>query len=201
MDIKTESTGETTFGGRLATLRDKMNLTQRELAKRVRVSQATISRLESLPEPPPDILLLSKLARNLDTGLQDLAPGIELRQLGSDPEQDEEAFFTFCPNPLCRRNKYDLVNGEPMVYWNSWEGFPVNQYSEINYCGRCGTELVKECPNCQKRLGRKWAPYCVRCGERVSDRPNDKDWEQIRAALQEKASEPAPDSSGEEIPF
>lgn len=201
MDQEDEYTDPGHFGERLAKLREHAGITQRDLAKKVRVSQATISRLESSAEPPSDILLLSRLARELDTTFSELAPGIELRSGTHEIEREGEFFFSFCPNPFCQRNKRDMLNGAHVMYWTSYDGFPCSEFNEVNYCESCGTELVKECPNCQKRLGKKWTRFCTRCGKRIIERPTDEEWVTIKKLVKPAKPEDPPASAGDEIPF
>jgi hypothetical protein len=152
-------------------------------------------------DPPDDVLLLSRLARQLDTTFTELAAGLELRPTVPDQGDESEYFFVVCPNPLCPKNKREQRNGASYVSWTSYDGFPFFEFSEINYCGSCGTELIKECPSCRRRLGKKQTRYCTKCGQQLIKSPTDEQWEEIRKMLQSQKPEVAPSNSREEIPF
>ena len=62
------------FGSRLLELRKELKLSQAELAEEAGVSQATISRLEGLDQPPSDVRLLTKIAKAVKCPLSDFMP-------------------------------------------------------------------------------------------------------------------------------
>lgn len=35
---------------------------------------------------------------------------------------------------------------------------------EYEYCGECGTRLIKRCPRCDKDFAAKDIKYCTNCG-------------------------------------
>ena len=60
------------FGGRLRTLREQRSLTQKELAKKARLSQGYMIRLETGPKANPSLDVLSRLAKALKVPAADL---------------------------------------------------------------------------------------------------------------------------------
>ena len=166
------------FGPRLAALRKNCDLSQSSLAEAVGVSQATISRLEASPETPSDIRLLSRVATALDTTILEVLEGCDLPEsliMGATG-----AFYAFCPNPICGSNEHGRSrDGGFFIRWRSGSSYEAEQFDEVNYCGLCGTELVKECPSCKKRLKNRADRYCVACGSPLSDRPTDEDYAEM----------------------
>lgn len=163
----------------LAAIRKEVDLSQAELAKEVGVSQATISRLEK-GEYEPDLRLWSKLARALKMDVRELAPEDLFTEI-TDLERDY--FFAFCPNPFCERNESELKNGIPIVRWRSSARYPMARFSEVNFCSRCGTELVKDCPGCSRPIEDSDARFCISCGTRITNRPTDEEWAAIRGSF------------------
>jgi len=164
------------FSAKLQELRRTSGLTQVELAKRVGVSQGTISRLES-SDGTPDIRLVARVAKAFNEPLANLIPeSIREAILNS---QHGDQFFAFCGNPFCKENNLDLRGREPMLYWKSGSSYPVEQFDEVNFCTRCGKELVKECPSCKRRLDRAGIMFCITCGTQISPRPTAEDMKEI----------------------
>jgi transcriptional regulator with XRE-family HTH domain len=60
------------FGVRLRTLREQRSLTQKELAKKARLSQGYIIRLETGTKANPSLDVLSRLAKALKVPAADL---------------------------------------------------------------------------------------------------------------------------------
>jgi transcriptional regulator with XRE-family HTH domain len=162
----------------IARWRKRKNLGQEELAAAAGVSQATISRVEK-QEQTANIKTLAKIARALGVGLSELVPAESLNSDGDDAD----SFYAFCENPLCARNKLKLENGNPSVFWESWQQYRNAAWSEANFCRTCGTELMKECRSCNKRFLEKGGRFCTRCGTENTTRPSEKEWEAIRARL------------------
>lgn len=179
------------IGKTIADLRKQKEMSQAALAKEIGVSQATISRLEALEDEVGDIRLLSKVARALGERLDTFLPEDVLR--GGD------VFVAFCPNPHCESNKLEMdEDGNPSLTWESWNKYPSDQFNEYNYCPDCGTELVKECPNCKRRFETMKPRYCFTCGEEICKRPTEKQWDDIRLAMTKTRER---GSSGDDIPF
>jgi transcriptional regulator with XRE-family HTH domain len=179
------------IGQILVKLRKGKQLSQEELAAASGVSQATISRLEK-QEQTASIKTLAKLARALEVGLLELAP----RETLDNGEVADDTFSAFCDNPFCSRNKLLLAPDKTCrVQWDSWQQYRSDAWSEANFCRSCGSELVKECPGCAKRLLDKGGRYCTRCGTKLTARPTQDEWKQITAQL--KGSEEEDD----DIPF
>lgn len=176
----------------LVALRKSRELSQAQLAKEVGVSQATISRLEKGEYKPP-LKLLVKLARSFDLQLRDVIDPAALRDvLGPN---DDTRFYAFCPNPLCQANEIDSdEDGKPCIVWKSANHYSRDSYNDVNFCHQCGTELVKECPSCDRLLEHR-ARYCIRCGAQVTDRPTEQDWKRIRQTLESRKDE------DDDIPF
>ena len=173
----------------LAVLRKAKELSQAELAEYIGVSQATISRIEN-GETQLSLQLAAKLARVLEVDLVDIIPEESLRNLTGHVGQ--EAFYAFCPNPLCVRNKVEKVDNQVLVTWNSGQRYPSHRYEEVNFCTSCGTALVRECPQCKRLLENPGTWYCMSCGSRITDRPTPDEWAQIRELLAPKDDDDIP---------
>jgi transcriptional regulator with XRE-family HTH domain len=178
-------------GALLAEIRKELKLSQAELAASAGLSQATISRLENSEEWGSDIRVLSKIAKAVNRPLSDFLP-----QTPAYP--GNEHFFALCPNPLCSRNRHSVNEKGPAVYWQSWSSYPSTEFADVNFCPSCGTELVKECPNCKRRFPAKESRYCIRCGERICKRPTSDEWKAIEEIHTQ--STPTPEGVGNENP-
>lgn len=166
------------FGETISALRKGQDMSQQELAGKAELSQATVSRLESLEEFPSDLKLLSKLARALSQPLAEFLPESFADEFF--PTNREDNFHAFCPNPFCSRNTNGRnQNGSVFVQWASNSNYSSLEYDAINFCGTCGIELVKECSNCGRRIGSGLPSYCVSCGNEISDRPTRQEWKKI----------------------
>jgi transcriptional regulator with XRE-family HTH domain len=71
-DILFFMTKETTFGQRLRELRKAKNLSQRELADRVKLDFTYLSKIENKKMPPPSADAIEKLAKELDANTDEL---------------------------------------------------------------------------------------------------------------------------------
>jgi len=187
------------FGERVAELREQKKMPQRELARLAGVSQASVSRLESLIEPPLDIPLLSKISRAFGIALPELAPELQDRLQSLEQQSENDVFCVFCPNPFCQKNHHTLQNGVPSISWKSFESIAAAEFEEVNFCASCGEALVKQCPNCSRRMGNKLTRFCVRCGSKMTERPSKDEWSAIVNRLKVTTSEKA-EGTGE-IPF
>jgi len=177
-----------------AALRRQHTLSQSDLANIAKVSQATISRIES-GGATPTLQALSNIANHLGVPLRELVPERQLRSLLG---QDElSMFYAFCPNPFCQRNRYYEKDGQYFVSWTSGTSYPTESFDEINFCPSCGTELVKECPSCGRRLEGAGARYCTSCGNKISSRPTNDEWDRIKKELSERPEVHVDD----EVPF
>jgi putative transcriptional regulator len=166
----------------LAALRKEKSLSQADLAKAAGISQTTVSRIEK-SEHQPDLRLWAKIARVLGVDIREIAPDeLLVEVLG----EERDYFFAFCPNPFCDRNETSLKDGSAQVYWRSAQRYPGSRYSAVNFCSRCGTELVKDCPGCSLSLEDAGSRYCISCGTQITNRPTKEEWERIRALLTEE---------------
>jgi hypothetical protein len=96
-------------------------------------------------------------------------------------QSESEKFYAFCPNPLCERNEAGTkIDDSPYVKWTSGREYFSEEFAETNYCESCGTQLIKECPSCGKRLSRAGTRFCITCGAPVVERPTHEEWEEIR---------------------
>lgn len=177
---------------RIAELRKEKNISQEQLAKEFGVSQATISRLES-GEFEPSLQVLAKTARYFNIDLREIVPAERLNNLLDT--RAVNSIFAFCPNPFCDSNEFYKQDGQSWIRWKSGKSYDANRYEEINFCTRCGSDLIKECPSCGKLIEESGAKYCIRCGEKIVDRPTKEEWERIGQILDNR--EPTED----EIPF
>ena len=168
------------FGEQLSALRKERSISQAAIADQVGVSQATISRLESLSMPPSDTRLIAKLSRSLGVRVSELLSESSLQDLWG--EAPDESFVAFCPNPFCKRNVHyvDADDGSLTVRWDSSERYLASQYDEFNFCGECGEDLVKECPSCRRRMDTDRLRFCVTCGSRICERPTDAEWVRLK---------------------
>lgn len=184
-----------TFGESISALRKREEMSQDDLAQAIGHSQATVSRLEDLEKSPSDLKLLSKLARALSEPLADLLPQSFADEIF--PANREDTFFAFCPNPFCSGNSTGRKeNGNVYSSWKSNTQHSSEDYDTINYCGSCGTDLVKECSNCKRRISSGFPKFCVSCGNEISNRPTPEEWKKI------EESHPKPTgSNGDDIPF
>jgi len=172
----------------ISDIRKSQNLSQAELAEKVGVSQSTISRFEK-GDLELSLQVLAKIARTLDVTVREIVSQETFYEfLG---QQDQETFYAFCPNPFCDLNKLDNKDGTPHVYWKSGSKCAAWQFDEINYCSHCGTDLVKECSSCGRKFEERNTRFCVTCGNQITNRPTDKEWEEIRTLLKQR--EPADD--------
>jgi len=178
----------------LVAFRKRQDLSQTQLADLVGVSQATISRIET-GESRPTLQLLSKIARALETPLREVVPREHLHELlGQDAML---TFYAFCPNPFCEKNKLSRRDSKNVVSWVSGELHPAESFDEVNYCSRCGTELLKECPSCGRHLEEAGTLFCISCGARISKRPTKEEWKRIAEILDSRAAK----VDDEEVPF
>src|SRR5262249_35147453 len=144
-------------------------------------SQATVSRIESADESPTDLRLLGRIGRLLNLPVSELFPD----SANQSPEFTNGRFLAFCPNPFCRSNKYSRSkDGGAQVHWESKREYINELFEDTNNCSFCGTDLVKECPSCKKRLRRSGQDYCMACGTQIFDRPTHAEWEKIRKLLE-----------------
>lgn len=175
----------------LAAARKAKDMSQLALAKMVGVSQATISRIEK-GEVQPDLRLWARLAKALDQQVRDLAPEDLLADV---LPESIESFYAFCPNPFCGRNQLSKAkDGSIQVMWQSNARYTIERWSQLNFCARCGTELVKDCPGCGKVLDEPNTRFCVSCGKRITERPTADEWKKIAEVLADKADD-------DDIPF
>ena len=122
-----------------------------------------------------------RIARALDASLSDILPNDLQDSLVS--QSQGENFYAFCQNPLCSANRLDEGPAGTTVSWKSGGYYRNEEFLEINYCEFCGDELVKECPECSRRLERPGAKHCITCGTKLYDRPTKEDWTKIRERL------------------
>jgi hypothetical protein len=57
------------------------------------------------------------------------------------------------------------------MQWKSLESVSQGEFFELEYCGRCGTRLIRVCPHCGKRIRRVPEWFCSRCGRQMHDFP------------------------------
>lgn len=177
----------------LAPLRKKKKYSQARLAELAGVSQATISRLEK-EEQQPDLKLLAKIAPALDVELSEIVPEELLNNLLGQTYQ--EYFYVFCPNPLCERNEVGIQkDGSPYARWKSGHTYDMSRYKEVNFCTRCGTDLVKECPSCKRTLDQG-SRFCISCGSKITERPTKEEWKRITDIAKAET-----DEFDDDIPF
>lgn len=186
---------DASFGGRVALLRKAQDLSQGDLGERVGRSQATISRLERASEVPDDLRLLGKLARALDTSLQDLLGDFDPPTPDWAPD-DDQTFFAFCPNPFCDSNSVRREgNGNLSVRWSSGSEYILDVKNEVNFCERCGEDLIKDCSECGRPITSSKARYCRTCGTQLNTRPTDEEWVELRKKY------PPPTEPDDDLPF
>src|SRR5262245_20877350 len=173
------------MSNRILELRNANKLSQAQLAQASGLSQATISRLESSESVPSDVRILVKIAKGLGVPLNELRPDDEVAA--------RELFYAFCPNPFCPENKTEMgPKGSAAVRWTSSRAYPTFEFEEVNFCHECGTQLVKDCPDCGKRLEQRYTKYCIKCGREICNRPTQQDWAEIRRIHNEGEPEAAP---------
>ena len=199
MEDTSEHESPLLLGQRVRELRERLELTQAELGKRAGLTQSYISRLEGSEHATPSVKAIAELARALDETPRDLTAGTETEHLFQSDNQGD-AFRAYCPNPFCRDNHIGWEDGVQTVRWSSFRRYSINEFSEINYCGYCGEEILKQCPQCNKLIESANQQYCVKCQASLNERPTEDDWVKIRRSLgtEEAKIEPAP---GEDIPF
>lgn len=177
---------------RISDLRKEKEISQETLANAIGVSQATISRIES-GDAYPSLQILAKIARFFHLELRDIVSEGRLNEIFET--QGLDAIYAFCPNPFCDSNEFFRNDGEPWIRWKSGKSYPTERYDEINFCSRCGTSLIKECQSCGKPVEESGARFCIRCGEKIVDRPTNDEWEKIRNILDSRGP------SVDDIPF
>ena len=135
------------FGKAMRRQRARMHITQKQLSSRIGCSQPMVSRLETQPEPPDKIDTLVSIQRELDI---DISPWLKTAR--TRQAQNGRSFFIFrCP--CC------VTNGQAKTY----EVDP-KRHDDINFCGVCGSNLIKECSACDENLSLKEHDYCGYCG-------------------------------------
>lgn len=191
-----------TWGQEIAEWRKNANYSQAELAHELEISQSSVSRLESMDVCPDDFRLLSKLARALHRELTEIIP--DYLQESILPRNDSNVFYAFCDNPFCDSNEHLIRDGRPYVNWKSSKSFPSELFQYKNFCPRCGNDLIKECPNCKRRLEERFTRFCGACGAKMTDHPTEDEWARIASlhasSQQNETSQPELGESGE-IPF
>lgn len=180
---------------KITSIRKRQKLSQSKLALLADVSQASISRIEK-EEQQPELKLFAKIAKALNVELSEIVPEELLNELLGQTYQEQ--FYAFCPNPFCDKNGTGLnkSTGKPFVLWNSGTSHHIDRYDESNFCSRCGTDLVKECPSCKRKLEDKGSRFCISCGSKISDRPTEDEWKKIEEL--EKIKE---EDFNDDIPF
>lgn len=180
------------FGNTISALRKRQEMSQNELAQEAGLSQATVSRLEGLDEFPSDLKLLSKLARALSEPLAELLPESFADEIHSTNQR--RTFQAFCPDPFCSRNSTGRnENGNVYFDRKSNTQYSSQDYETINFCGSCGTDLVKECSSCKRRISNGLSRFCVSCGNEISNRPTTEEWKKIE--------ESHPKAKDDDVPF
>lgn len=182
---------EETTSQKIIKARKRQKLSQADLAALIGVSQASISRIEK-SEQHPDFKLYAKIAKALKVDLKDIAPEEMLEQL--QRQSPFENFYAFCPNPFCDKNEFGW-NKDTMksfVRWNSGKFHEAENYNKANFCSSCGTDLVKECPNCKQRLTDKGSRYCMGCGTEITERPTHEEWKIIEEKNKAKLADELP---------
>ncbi len=177
---------ESNSAQKITAIRKKQKFSQSKLAELAGVSQASISRIEK-EEQQPDLKTFAKIAQALEVELSEIVSEELLNDLLGQTNQ--EYFYAFCPNPFCDKNETGLQKDgkTPLVFWSSGSSHHVNRYDETNFCSRCGTDLVKECPSCKRKLEDQGSRYCISCGCKITDRPTKVEWETITETELEKA--------------
>jgi transcriptional regulator with XRE-family HTH domain len=166
-------------GSNIALVRKRKRLSQGELAGFVGVSQTTISRIEK-GEQEVGFPTLAKIARILNVELHELSPSAAAAE---QPLSPDGSFYAFCQNPFCSSNEFGLNDdGGPYIRWRSRTQYDAVDWGDINFCAKCGEDLVKECPKCKLRL-RQSGQFCTRCGQQLATRPTGNEWDQIRKKL------------------
>lgn len=77
--------------------------------------------------------------------------------------------------------------------FNSRGNYAMDLLSELNFCGACGEELIKRCPQCERLLQGDIAKFCVTCGAQISDRPTEEEWEELGERYPPSLKEPDDD--------
>ena len=173
----TDRKGLVTFGERLAEAREEAGMTQRELADRTGLSQTQISRMESggrLQRPSPSMVKI--LAESMDLSLVELVSRTPLKpmilELDEPMDEDSGHHLHYCPNPFCSRNQ---IKASPVrtytILWKSAERVMRAEFAQVEFCGHCGTKLIRCCPHCGKRIRQAPEYFCCRCGRQIHDRP------------------------------
>jgi len=162
-----------------------------ELAGLIGVSQSKISRIEKL-SGIHDVALATKLSGPLRIELTDLLSASARQGLH---QSSADNFFAFCPNPLCRSNETKkLSDGKFSTTWKSGRRYPHAQFLQTNFCGRCGTELVKQCSNCERKFTDEHTRFCIACGHAATERPSVADMAEIEEVFKDAIAE-------EDLPF
>ena len=149
--------------------------------------------IEASEEGPSDFRLLTRIARVLKQPVSEY--------MSEDPSFGLEAFFAFCPNPICDGNSVRKNNGKLVLFWNSWQDYPAQQFNDINFCPLCGEGLIKDCNQCHRRFPQKESRFCIRCGEQICKRPTDEEWDKLKNRFAQPMNPPPPPPTDEEIPF
>jgi hypothetical protein len=111
--------------------------------------------------------------------LQDLLGDFEGPTPGWVPD-GQDTFFAFCANPFCDSNEVVRdTNGNLSVRWSSGSKYVSDMKNEVNFCERCGDELLKDCSECGRSISSSRARYCRTCGAELNKRPTKEEWTQL----------------------
>ncbi len=165
--------GAGTLGERLAYLRKEADISQSLLAERAGLTQCMLSRLETAGRiqrvPVP---VLRALAEGLEMDLAELVKGTPLdRHVKDEVDEDPGRHVVYCPNPICGLNRVHTNSEGWWLEWSSQEAMASSEWQQMDICGRCGTRLIKACPQCGKRIRRAPEFYCSRCGCLIDEGP------------------------------
>ncbi len=168
--------GHTTLGERLAFLRREADLSQSLLAERSGLSQQMLSRLENggkIQRVP--MAILRAVAEGLSLDLHDLVKGTSLdKHVEDEADEDPGVHLCYCPNVFCGLNNIQQYRlGGYELAWSSVQTMTAREWRELEFCGHCGTRLVKACPHCSKRIRKAPEFFCSRCGKQIDEGPHE----------------------------
>jgi transcriptional regulator with XRE-family HTH domain len=142
--------------------RKELGLTQAELAKRARIGQPYVSKIESGVIRLPSTFTIESLAKALEMDIEEL----EWETLPI-PDDGKVGYCRNlrCPGSNFAENSHVIIRDNRIDYsqWQPYKTLLEDDEGRIEFCAHCGNKLLTECQNCGRKL-KQFYRYCPGCG-------------------------------------
>jgi transcriptional regulator with XRE-family HTH domain len=160
-------------GEKIKSRREELRLTQTDLAKKARIGQPYISKIENQTIETPSITVLESLAQALKTDVINLVDNTNysLSQLSA---YRKGTLLGYCPHLQCPGSNFTeishLISENMDLGLARWEPYKTPLFDDdeepINFCVHCGTHLENDCHHCGRKI-KQLHGYCPGCGKKV----------------------------------